>query len=62
MRIFYERRLGVLENLDCGSTADRRKIFKENFKGIASFQVLEEDSHWYARAHEDGSASHDLRV
>ena len=62
MRIFYERRLGVLENLDCGSTADRRKVFQEDFKGVTSLQVLEEDSHWYARAQEDGSTSHGLGV
>ena len=62
MRIFYERRLGVLENLDRGSTADRRKVFKEDFKRVTSFQVLEKDSYWYARAHEDGSTSHGLGV
>ena len=62
MRIFYERRLGVLEDLDCGSAADRWKVFKEDLNGIACFQVLEEDSYRYARAHEDGSTSHDFGV
>ncbi len=62
MRIFDERRLCILENLDCGSAADRWKIYKEDCKGVASFQVLEENSHGYARAHKDGRTSHGLRV
>jgi hypothetical protein len=62
MRIFHERRAGVLKNLDCSSSADRREVFQEDFKWVASLQVLEQDSHWHARANEHGRATHDFEV
>jgi len=62
MRIFYERRFGVLENLDCSSAGDRREVFQEDFKRVASYQVIKQDAHEHARAYEYGRASQDLEV
>jgi len=62
MRIFYKRRFDVLEDLDCSSAADRGKVFQEDFKRVASFQMLEQDADGHARADEYGGASHDLEV
>ena len=40
---------------DLARRVKKGKVFQEDFKRVTSLQVLEEDSHWYARAQEDGS-------
>ncbi len=62
MCIFNQCGLCVFKHLHCYSTTDRREVFKEDLKGIACFQVLEENPYGHARTHKNRRSAHDFRV
>ncbi len=62
MRIKHQGHLGVFENLNRKCPADRGKVFQEDFQGIASFQMFEDDANGHPGADENGCSAEDVGV
>jgi hypothetical protein len=62
MRIEHKSQLGVFKYLDRKLSANRGEVLKEDFQGIARFQMLEDDANGHSCPYENGRSTEDLGV